>query len=433
MTETDPAFQAHLDETVAAGARVLEVAWQRSVQLEQVESFRGPTARASVLRCRVLLDPAAARPSRAGTVPETVIVKRFRAGSGKPYDLEDTNPTGARSRFLSEWSGTAFLTARPETRHFGPACYGGDGVLGMVVLEDLGQGGCLADFLQAENAAQAEAGLAAFAATLGALNGATAGREDALAQLRARVGAGGSVPDAWQPASEWAGEALPKFRALCDTLETPLSTHQERELTQVAALIHDPGSFAAFSVSDTCPDNHRFVAPCATADAGRTGYVRFFDMEFGGFRHALLDAVYLWLPFPTCWCVNRLPAELPPRLEAIYRAALVEGCPDAADDRRFNQGLAAACVWWMVVTFAWEAERSLEKDHRWGISSVRQRFPLRGDNTATVCERTGAFPAMGTLARTLAARLRARWGPDAEMPLYPPFRPKAKECLPGAE
>ena len=165
-------------------------------------------------------------------------------------------------------------------------------------------------------------------------------------------------------------------------------------------------------LSETCPDNHRFAG----------GWLRFFDFEFCGFRHALLDAAYFRVPFPTCWCVNRFPPEIPPRMQAAYRAELIKGCPAAADDARFHAGLVEACAWWTIATVSWHLLGALEKDSQWGISTVRQRQILRLDNLAATAEELGHLEAIGATARGMAARLRELWPPEAEMPLYPPFR-----------
>lgn len=68
-----------------------------------------------------------------------------------------------------------------------------------------------------------------------------------------------------------------------------------KEIEAVLASTSEPGPFTAFTHGDPCPDN--------CADTGSE--VKLFDFELGGFRHALPDATYARIMFPTCWCAGR--------------------------------------------------------------------------------------------------------------------------------
>jgi hypothetical protein len=401
--------QEHLRETAQAAARVLADRFGGRVDLEIDHSFRDPDSRSTVLRCRV------ASKDGARDIPASVIVKRFRGDHGESYDPLDARPTGARSRLLNEWSGARFLQELVSKLPFGPAVLGADDQLGLVVLEDLGEGYCLADWLQGDDPDQAERALMAYATTLGRLHATTIGRHDRYAELHGEIAGGGSDPLGAEMVRAWLASNVPRFQHACEALGLSFSTSADTELSAVVAAVRDPGPFLAYSVGDTCPDNHRYVRD--TPD-----YIRFYDMEFGGFQHALLDAAYLLMPFPTCWCVARLPEELPTRLEAAYRVELARGCPAAEDDGVFGKALAEMCAAWFVLTVGEGLSRTLEHDEQWGISSVRQRVPLRAGNFARVAERSHQLPALSGLASRIAERATARWGDEAKMPLYPAFR-----------
>jgi hypothetical protein len=407
---TNQEHELDLEETVASAADVLSAALDYPLRLEIEHSFRGATYRAIVLRCKVI-------PGQGSeTGPATVIVKRFRGDQAEPYDPND--PIGARARFLNERTGLTFLQSVTEERPFGPAIYAADGQRGLVILEDLGEGECLADHLQGTDPEQVERALLAYATTLGRLHAATAGRAEHYGALHRELARGGAEPAGAQMVRTWLADDLPAFRRTCATLELPISSACDAELESLPPAVADPGPFLAYSVGDTCPDNHRYIP----GDGDDPGYLRFYDMEFGGFQHALLDAAYLWMPFPTCWCVARFPDELPPRLEAAYRTELIGGCPPAADDATFYRAMTQMCAVWFILTVSWSLDTVLEEDEQWGISTVRQRFPLRAENVARVSKSHGYLPAFGDLARDFAAKLRARWGEAAEMPLYLPFR-----------
>lgn len=407
--EGEAGYKEHLRETVEGATAVLKRAFGGRPELHVEHSFRDPEYRATVLRCGVRT------PDGAAGLPETVIVKRFRGDRGEPYDSDDTNLMGARARFLNEWTGVRFLQRIGGSQPFGPALYGVDGRLGLVVLEDMGDGECLADHLQGDDPEAAEQALRAYAATLGRLHAATVGRQQDYAALRAESVRGGSNSAGARMVHTWVTSGVPRFREACAALDLAISHVAETELRELEAVVADSGPFMAFSVGDTCPDNHRYVP-------NDPGYLRFYDMEFGGFQHALLDAAYLWMPFPTCWCAARLPSELPERLEDAYRAELIHGCPVAANDETFQSAMAHACAVWFVLTVAWSLVRVLKRDDQWGISTVRQRFPLRARNFARVAERSNDLPALATLARQFADGVRSRWGEEADMPLYRPFR-----------
>jgi hypothetical protein len=390
---------------------MLAAALGQPLRLDAERSFRSATYRAVVLRCRVLTG------AREG-LPATVIVKRFRGDGAEPYDPNDADPVGARARFLNEQTGLGFLQRVGGERPFGPALYAADGQFGIVVLEDLGEGECLADHLQGSDSLAAEQALFAYATTLGRLHAATAGGAERYTALRRALATDGADPPGEQMVRTWLSRDVAIFRRACARIELPSSPAAGAELETLLPAVVDAGPFLAYSVGDTCPDNHLYTR----GSDGDPGYLRFYDMEFGGFQHALLDAAYMWMPFPTCWCVARLPDDRPPALEAAYRAELAQGCPPAGDDAIFYPAMVTMCAVWFVLTVAWSLTDVLEHDEPWGISSVRQRFPLRAENFARVSERHGHLPALGALARDFASRVRELWGEEAEMPLYPPFR-----------
>ena len=357
----------------------------------------GTRDRSTVVRCVVVEGPAAA--------PPFVVVKHYYGDvAPRPADEEPWTP---ELRLLNEWAGLRFLNALPDTAP-GPRLYGGDRQAAVLVMEDLGDGPCLADLLQGDDQAAAITACEQYAAGLGRLHAATAGRVDAYREQREALGAP-ILPH--EQAGALLARELPAFIEGSRQVDVEPTDATRAEALTIAAMMDEPGMWAAFSPGDTCPDNHRLLS----------GQPRFFDLEFGGMRHALLDASYLWVPFPTCWCVNRLPIDLVPRLETIYQTELARTCPPAGDDAAFNRALVAACAYWTIVTLGWDLTKSLAEDFQWGIAGIRPRHLLRLETLAQLSDRTGHFPAIGATAHALGERLRERW-PDVVMPLYPPFR-----------
>ncbi len=161
-------------------------------------------------------------------------------------------------------------------------------------------------------------------------------------------------------------------------------------------------------LGDSCPDN------CLVFDA----QVWLLDFEWAEIRHALIDGAFPWIHVPSCWCVNRLPDDLPDLLVGIYWSRLAEGIPEAAEDRHFHDGLVAASV----VGFASNTCSDVfESDRRWGISTLRQRNLLR----VRIFERTAGahgYPAIADACGTLGEQIDTRWSDVEPMPIYPAFR-----------
>ena len=92
-----------------------------------------------------------------------------------------------------------------------------------------------------------------------------------------------------------------------------------------------PDRFGVFSPGDLCPDNNLLTA----------GGVRLLDFEAAGIYSVFLDAAYIRMPFSTCWCVFRLPADLSEDAEAAYRQQVSAVLPQLADDAGLGRGPAA--------------------------------------------------------------------------------------------
>lgn len=248
-------------------------------------------------------------------------------------------------------------------------------------------------------------------AALGRLNAATAGREGELDDVRA--GLGNLLGEPSQPEEV---RAAPAEVAKHAGAQLPAGT--EADVRDVLRLF-EPSPWRAFSPSDVCPDNNAL-----TPDG-----VRFFDLEGSGFWHALWDGAYARILFPTCWCAGRLPAGLPERLEAAYRAELVEGVAEAADDEVFDAWMLRACAGWTLLSTKWLLPWCLEKDPPLGYPNGPQPTTFRRSVTArlrTFAELAEERPSLHALrdwAERISTALAERWPGEAfELEPYPAFR-----------
>lgn len=380
---------------VAAAERVLGA----GVRLEPGDLLRDG-GRNRVVRCNVIDD--------GGTdLPTTVIVKASVGEGESAYDPANDTVGSTAWRFFNEWAGSRFLHGIETTP---PLCAGliaGDTAAGIVVLEDLGRVSSLADAVRGDDPERATIALRRYADALGRTHAATVGRAAEFAELRRAIG--GRETEREGEGVRWLRENVGPFRELCAALNVPIAPGFDDEIERIRhSMDEPPAELMAFSPCDTCPDNHH--------QNDVDGGVRFFDFEFAGFRHALLDAAYLNLPFPTCWCVSRFPAALLPELLAVYRARFP--VPDAV----FYPELVRASAYWTLSTVSWGWKGWMEKDDDWGPVSVRQRHVFRLENHIELAERHAVLPALTQTARGLLATLRDRWETLAPMPLYPAFR-----------
>ena len=396
----------HLQPLIAAAEKTLGEVFGSTVQLGQSEVLGG-SERSTVLRSRVFEGPA-------GT-PASVIIKNALGDADHPYDPEAAPPFSSAWRLFNDWTGAQFLNDVSAAPPVAPQFYGGDRARGFIILEDLGEGESLADILLGGDPLYAEQALLSFAATLGRMHAATIGREADYRRLRNCV-----VTDS--PASSTQDNpAYPRFCEACDILGIALPTDFRAALEVVCASMREPGPFLAYTHGDACPDNNRYSH----------GSLCLLDFEFGGFRHALRDGVYGRVPFPTCWCVNRLPADIPPRMEAAYRTELVRGCPEAGDDVIFRKAVVEASAHWVLETTGRHLQDALEEDRDWGIASLRQRVLLRLDRLAALTDEMGYLQPLGAAAREIAVRLRVLWPSEADqIPLYPAFRESDSGAVP---
>ncbi len=392
--------ETEIPRFVAAAEAALALAWHGPLRLGEAMVLR-KQGRNRVLRCPVRDAPDGA--------PASVIIKASVGEGADAFDPATDVPGSTSWRFHNEWAGSELVGGLGTAPALGTRLYAADPAVGVVITEDLGAGGCLADRMQGTDRPASEAGLFAYARSLGRLHAATAGRR---AEWR-RSSFGTDTQGQEGEGAQWLRENVAPFRAQCAALGVALTTGFEAEVAQVAGALDAPGPFLSFTPGDTCLDNHRFVTEEGLC---------FFDFEFSGFRHALLDAAYLRAPFPTCWCVSRLPTDLTPRLEEAYRVELVRGCPEAADDARFFPALVSANAYWAITSVSWTLEEALKQDEQWGLSTVRQRHPLRLAGFAEVSEQFDVLPALAATTRSLEAELRTLWADGEDMPLYQAFR-----------
>lgn len=367
-------------DLTAAASRVMSLHLGREVDLEPIGPPRRHAGRQTLIRHRVTEGPSGA--------PATVMVKV-------------PAPGGVSLGFFNEWAALEFLSELGLDPPVAPAFFGADRAGGVLVMEDLGDGECLADVLLRHEAAPAEDALVGLARTLGRMHAATVGRTEEHRRRRAELGPpGGEAVIA-------AEDLAPRFLQAVAHYGMPLGA-AEQELDDIVAGVAAPGPFLGFVHGDIGPGNEQIVD-------GRSVLV---DFATAGGRHVLLDAVCGRMSFPSSWCARRLPGDVPAMMAAAYRAELVAGCPAAADDSMVSAEALRACAYWLVETVAVALTARPFRDRTWGISTVGQRLAYQAAVFTGMTDRAGRYRELASVVTGLVAAL----GLDGDdMPPYPAF------------
>jgi hypothetical protein len=390
----EPASNDHYDPLLRAAERVLTQTWGHAVRLGQGTCLTAPGRRNLILRCPVL----------SGRGPASLIVKKVHSEAASLHQADAWDV----GRFVSDWAGAQFLSTVQAQASYSPRFYGGDREAGFILLEDLGAHASLVEPLLNGEEADAVQALLGYAACLGALHADTVGQEAGFRRL-------------WQTLTAQAMSVAHDVERLAAQILL-LQRHVEHlgvrmepafleEVATTLIALHIPGPFWAYCHGDPCPDNVVYTG----------AQVRLIDFECGRFGHALCDGTYGRMFFPTCWCANRLPSTVVTQMETVYRAALVPGCPAAADDRLFADALVAACGYWVLRTLVQHLPQALDEDGHWGIASIRPRLVSRLEAFITTAEAHRRLPAMRGTAHRLLEVLHRLWPATCPLSLYPAF------------
>lgn len=385
--------ELEVSRTVAAAEQVLSHRFGAAVRLAEPEHLGGSGA-STVVRVRVAATPF--------SLPRTLVVKRY--GPADP----DTAPADS---FIQEAVSYQLFTALAPEERMCPEMFAHDARERLVVLEDLGRSPTLADKLLADDSRAAERALLSWSRSLGRLHASTAGREGDFDALARRWG----VPRVTDPLAASAKRA---FVELPDLLAAELgvrtSPEAHRRMAASAWLSTSP-RHRAFSPSDACPDNNVITSKG----------VRFLDFEGGCWRDVLLDAGYLRVPFPTCWCSFALPAGMIEAMVAAWRAEVRGVWPDLDEDEVLLPGLFDAQVFWACLSTFWFLPKTGQDDRPMqdSLPSPRRSVALRARWRQLAVEADRAKePVLADYARSVVTGLDHRFGVVADLPTYPAFR-----------
>ena len=303
---------------------------------------------------------------RASGPRSSVVVKAARTVDPDPGAPDPLR----RSGFAREWTALALIDRRSRARAGPGRLVGADVGAEAMVLRDLGEGAVtLVGALTGGGAAAAERAVVDLATALGRLHAATADCAEEHARLAAEA-----FPGARRPGTPQS--SLPGFEWCADRLASRLGGEVPREELAALALSRDaPGRWTVLTHGDPCPDNALRVGDGVAGGPGPGGgSVELVDFEFARPGHALDDATWWRMGFPSCWCAGVVPAATVARADAAYREILTAAVPEATDGAAWADGLARACARQLLQSAPRVLDGALGDDEPWGTARCRERL-----------------------------------------------------------
>jgi aminoglycoside phosphotransferase (APT) family kinase protein len=305
-------------------------------------------------------------------------------------------------QFASEWSALEALSiVEPSVP---PRLLAASVDPPFLVMEDVGGGPSLASLLLGHDRDVASAALITYAEGIADLHTAGIARVDAFEHRMRDLGC--------EPTSTRYESAFPvgANRAAWNAALGDLGIDArgvEVDLDVITNAMAEPGPFRGIVHGDPCPDNVRFV----------DGRLRVYDFEYASIGHVLLDANYLSVPFPTCWCVASLPQSLVGRANAAYRGRL-----GIVDVPGWQREVTLAWAAWLVATIPRQIGQARDANPTWGISTLRERVAGRLDRFVERTTAVDQVPVLTDTMRTMRDRLVERWpADDVVLRAYPAF------------
>ncbi len=267
------------------------------------------------------------RPSRRAE--STLVVKRFLV---------------AGERWVRESAALSVLPASVPTAHV--VAVGAEPPV--LVTEDLGAGGSVADALLGDDPGAATTAVIGWAQAIARLHVATRALRDTFrAALAERQG---DLPVADSRVTVDLEDAVRVLDRECGSLGVRVPAGAFDELRGLGRRLGGSGT-AALTPADTCPDNN------VATDAG----LALIDFEGAQWRHVAWDVAYLLVPWPTCWCSWRIPDAVADEALAAYRAIAVTGFPEVAEPA-FAADLDLAVTGWALLSTSWFIDNALGSD-----------------------------------------------------------------------
>lgn len=398
-------------EVLKDALRLLQKHFASELRINSIKFLSEADRRNILLRIRL------ASPSQA--VPQSVILKQSLP------ELSDSDDKDAYARFSRDWAGLEFISGIEQNAHNVPKFYGGSKKQRFILIEDLGhKHSSLVDSLTMPNESKAIAALERFMKALGSFHAESFGQTNRYEQILKKINP--QVETLQEDLDFCYNDLLPKLELANHNLGLSINADLINEARHVIESMYIPGPFTVLTHGDICPDN--------VFDHEDSRDMQLIDFEWGIVRNALLDATYLRMSMPTCWCAKAIPDPIIEPLELIYRKELKKSIPAASDDLAYYTAYTEACGFWVLQQTLHFINSTLEVD-RVGPSGptpehslwkaeenwVRPRVLSRLQAFINMATKYDKLPNLRLMAATMLGELKRRW-PDKPLEFYPVFQ-----------
>ncbi|MCX5922130.1 MAG: hypothetical protein NTX86_02280 [Candidatus Dependentiae bacterium] len=306
---------------VKEAAKLLSSSFHKSIQIQSIVRLSEPDRRNLVLRLMIK--------DAHNDIPKSVILKQA-------LPVKNGQDQEAFDRFARDWAGLEFVSTLNTKIAIAPRFYGGNKEHRFILLEDLGKPHIsLVDSLTTiDNSQAATDTLQRFMICLGQLHAYSYQHTDEYLKILHRINPSVITEQ------DKSTDIMSRLESILKNFKIPYTAHLLDIINTVLKGVTEPGSFTTFIHGDICPDN--------TFDNPNKKTLLLIDFEHGKVHSALLDATYLRMSMPTCWCAKALPEELIESVDLLYRQQLMEKIPAAKNDDAYHAAYVNACAYWMI-------------------------------------------------------------------------------------
>lgn len=389
---------------------ILSKRFNTSIKIASIFQLSEPERRNLILRIRLK--------DLSSLIPKSLI---FKQAIRKEDAVEDKD---SFNKFIREVAGLTFLSGLEKTQYYVPQLYGYSVRYQFVLVEDFGEKHVsLVDSLTNGDFDEARVSLERFMIRLGQLHGESYQQKDKYLQILQAIHV--DVPTLHNDFESTFREVSPKLELLLKRINLPYTTRTQSEVNMVIKSVLETSPFLTFTHGDGCPDN--------VFDDPASNQLRLIDFESSFLRSALLDAVYLRMSMPTCWCAKSIPEELIESCEQIYRQELMKHISESKDDESYYTNYIYACAFWMLKSLAY-AEEVLDQDIVWftgylpktslwnpAINLAQPRVLSRLEAFILVSKKYDKLPHIRFMAEQVLRTLKDRWHYTKPMSMYPSF------------
>ena len=387
---------------------ILNKKFRISFEIKSVARLSKPERRNLILRI-ILQSPSS-------NTPQSLIFKQSL------HEKNSDDEKELLGRFARDWAGLEFLSGLNIEPSITPSFYGGSEKHRFVLLEDLGAVHfSLVDSLTGKDRKAAIGALTRYIQRMGQLHTSAYRKTDEYNKILQKLNPGAKV---WQDSFD---ELLLKTKATLKKIGIASTLELDKELLHVFNTMKESLNFTTYIHGDICPDN--------VFDDPRNDTMHVIDFEWGFVGSALLDATYLRMSMPTCWCVKALPDDVIEPLEIIYRQELAKNIPAALDDNLYNESYVCACAYWTVILLAYGVNDVLDQERdilntefkdphpNWKIeyNVARPRYLHRLQAFIDISSKHKQLPKLRNISEVIIKSLKIRWPDTKPLELFPPF------------